>query len=97
LVFASGSTAIPAGAAEGATAIVTVAGLPPYSATQARRTLLDVDSEILPSSVTVFVSSATAAPGATTWQYTVTIHRSAPSVAPPAFSVKLDLIAAPVA
>jgi hypothetical protein len=89
LVFAAGSKVVTA---NGDTSL-TVSGLPAFSATQAKRTLADVNAEALPSGVTVKVGAPTAAAGGTTWTYPIAVTGLAKDATA---TVRVDVIAAPV-
>lgn len=96
LVITTARITISAGTAGNGAHVVSVAGLPPFSATQAsfRRLLVDLNAEALPVGVTASVGAPTAAAGATTWNFPVTTAGAA--VATPAFPVILDVIVIPV-
>lgn len=94
LTFSSGQVTVEAGTAGNGVHVVTVTGMPPFSATQVKRTLVDFDGEVLPPDVTATVNAPTAVAKSTSWNYTVTI--SGATVATPNYVLRLDVIAAPV-
>jgi hypothetical protein len=91
LARATGSAVTVAGTAGNGALVVHISGLPAFSATAVRRTLVDVNSEILAGGVTVTVGTPTASPGATTWNYPAVVAGQA--VATPAQTVSVDVLA----
>lgn len=94
IVMTSGSATTAAGTAGNGTLIVTVSGLPGFSATQVHRTFVDVNAELLAGGVTASVGTPTASPGATSWNYPVTVAGQV--AATPAQTVRIDVLAVPV-
>lgn len=95
LTLASGTRTLPAGIAANDTWAVTVSGMPPFSATQARRIFRDLNGEAIPSPVLASVGAPSAVAGATTWTFPVTVTGAA--VATPVVTLRLDVLALPVA
>jgi hypothetical protein len=71
--------------------VVSVAHLPGFSATQVARTFVNMRAELLASGVTATVGTPTASPGATTWNYPVTVAGQV--AATPAQTIRLDILA----
>lgn len=95
LTLAAGSRTLPAGVAANETWAVTVSGMPPYSATQARRIFRDLNGEAIPAPMLASVGTPSAVAGATTWTFPVTVTGA--TVATPAVTLRLDVLALPVA
>lgn len=95
LVFATGKATVAAGVAGNGPHVITISGMPQFSATQAKRSLADVNSELFPPDVKAVVSAPVAVAGSTTWSYTVTTSLAV--VGTPSFVLSLDVIAAPIA
>jgi hypothetical protein len=95
IVLTTGSVTSAAGVAGNGSLVISVPGMPPFSATQVRRTFTDVDGEVLSGGVTVAVGTPTSTPGGTTWNYPVTVAGQV--AATPAQAVRLDVLAIPVA
>jgi hypothetical protein len=94
LMFSSGQVTVKAGEAGNGIHVVTVTGMPPFSTTQVKRTLVDFDGEALPPGVIATVNAPTAVAKSTSWNYTVTTSGAA--IATPSYILRLDVIAAPV-
>lgn len=94
LVITSGSASTAAGAAGNGTVIVSVPGMPGFSATQARRVFVDLNSEMNAEGVMMEVGRPTANPGATSWNFPVTV--AGQTAATPPQRIRLDVLAVPV-
>jgi hypothetical protein len=97
IVITSGKVDVAAGSvdkADGTARTVTVTGMPKYSETQARRVLVDVDGESLPTAVNATATLGSITPGSTTWTWTVTTKGGTASTT--AYTLKLDVLAIPV-
>ena len=87
----SGVSHSAAGTAGNGVVIVSVTGMPAYSPTAARRTFVDVNSEVLAGGVTVSLGAPVASPGSTTWNYSATVAGQV--AATPAQTVSVDVLA----
>jgi hypothetical protein len=98
IVITSGSADVASlAAAEQKVIPVKVTGLPKYSATQARRVLVDVNGESFPNGVAVVGSPSLVTPanGDTSWTWNVTVKNGSAASAT-GFKLTLDVLAIPV-
>jgi hypothetical protein len=98
IVITSGSADVASLAAGDEKVIpVKVTGLPKYSATQARRVLVDINGENFPGGVAVVGAPALVTPanGETAWTWNVKV-RNGSTAAATGFKLTLDVLAIPV-